>query len=231
MSSTAFPGEEEKRKSANGLPPTPPDRRDGSSGSRPSPPVALTKVGSIARKTRSMRINISSNSVQFDTSTILEDFLYLGAKGVTSDLEKLNGMRVGYIVNCTQDPPTEYPDYIKYYHVDVGDTATDDIAKFFKSACDFIEDARQSGKSVLVHCTMGMSRSCSIVLAYLVRHQGMSLAQALMHVKERRPVTSPNPGFMTQLIQFEKESRGKATIDQEKYATSRFGDVKEYMIA
>jgi len=177
-----------------------------------------------------MRINISSNSVQFDTSTILEDFLYLGAKGVTGDHDKLNGLGIGYIINCTQDPPTEYPDHMHYLHVDVGDTASDDIGKFFIAACNFIEEGRESGKCVLVHCTMGMSRSCSIVLAYLVRHQGMSLAQALVHVKERRPVTSPNPGFMTQLVAFERTIRGKATVDPEKYANTRFGDVNQYIV-
>ena len=223
--------EHESRASPSGLPPPAPDRSLGSPGSRPPPPTSLSKAGSIARKTRSMRINISSNSVQFDTSTILEDFLYLGAKGVTGDQEKLNGLRIGYIVNCTQDPPTEYPEIINYFHVDVGDTTNDDIARYFDAACEFIEEGRRSGKSVLVHCTMGMSRSCSIVLAYLVKHHGMSLAQAFMHVKERRPVTSPNPGFMAQLVQYEKKYRGKATIDPDKYALTRFGDARDFIIA
>lgn len=213
-----------------GLPPTPPERSSGSSGSRPMPPVPLSKIGIINRKSRAMRLNISSNSVQFDTSTILEDFLYLGAKGVTGDLEKLTGLRVGFIVNCTQDPPTEYPDQIRYFHVDVGDSASDNISLYFDQACAFIEEARESGKCVLVHCTMGMSRSCSIVLAYLVKHQGMTLAQAFVHVKERRPVTSPNPGFMAQLVDFERKIRGVATIDPVRYSTARFGDVKEYMV-
>ena len=227
---------DEKRRSGGsggGLPPTPPERSSGSFGftSRPMPTVPLSKAGSVNRKSRAMRINIASNSVQFDTSTILEDFLYLGAKGVTGDLDKLNGLGVGYIVNCTQDPPAEYPSHYRYLHVDVGDTATDDISRYFIVACDFIEEARESGKSVLVHCTMGMSRSCSIVLAYLIRHQGMTLSQALLHVKERRPVTSPNPGFMLQLVAFERSLNGKSTIDPERYASTRFGDVKEYTIS
>lgn len=233
--STVEDAEDKKRQSGShgGLPPTPPERSGGSSGmsSRPSPPMTLAKVGSVNRKSRAMRLNITSNSVQFDTSTILDDFLYLGAKGVTGDMEKLNGLGVGYIVNCTEDPPAEYPSHIKYLHVAVGDTANDDISKYFIVSSDFIEQARESGKSVLVHCTMGMSRSSSIVLAYLVRHQGMTLAQALVHVKERRPVTSPNPGFMQQLVEFERSIHGKATIDPHRYATARFGDVKDYTVS
>jgi len=69
---------------------------------------------------------------------------------------------------------------------------------------------------VLVHCTMGMSRSATLVLAYLVRHTNMSLAQALLHTKERRPVASPNPGFMQQLVAMEIALRGRPSIDVDK---------------
>ncbi len=76
---------------------------------------------------------------------------------------------------------------------------------------------------------MGMSRSCTIVLAYLMKHEGMTLAKALIHTKERRPVVSPNPGFMKQLIDYEKQIyNGKGTINLEKYTSDRFGDVVDY---
>jgi hypothetical protein len=220
----------ERHITSAGLPPTPPDRDRNSGGMRQPPPPTLTRVGSTMRKSRTMKINVASNSVQFDTSTILEDFLYLGAKGVTGDHDKLSGLRIGFIVNCTQDPPTEYPENMNYFHVDVGDTANDDISKYFVPACEFIEEGRKSGQCVLVHCTFGMSRSTSIVLAYMIRHQGMSLSQALTHVKERRPVTSPNPGFMKQLVDFERSIRGKTSIDPEKYAVSRFAESSLYTL-
>ena len=97
-------------------------------------------------------------------------------------------------------------------------------------ACKFIERARLEGKSVLVHCTMGMSRSATLVLVYLVRHLNMTLAEALMYTKERRPVASPNPGFMAQLVTMERAHTGRVTIDVDKYANDRFGDVSAYII-
>ena len=221
--------EEEIKLNENRIPPLPPGDRPSSGSNSPRP--SISKVGSVNRKSRAMRINIASNSVQFDTSTILDDFLFLGAKGITADMEKLSSLGVEYIINCTQDPPpSDYPQHIRYLHVDVGDTASDNIAQYFVPACDFIETARVEGKGVLVHCTMGMSRSCSIVLAYLVKHFGMSLAQALTHVKERRPVASPNPGFMVQLVDFERSIRGKASIDAEAYSSNRFGETKFYTV-
>ena len=67
-----------------------------------------------------------------------------------------------------------------------------------------MDDAHSSGGKVLVHCVAGMSRSVSLVLAYLVqREPRMRLAEALRLVKQKRTVVSPNPCFMEQLARFE----------------------------
>jgi protein-tyrosine phosphatase len=44
-----------------------------------------------------------------------------------------------------------------------------------------------------------MSRSATIVLAYLLRHSGWRLLECLRHVRERRPIVAPNHAFMTQV--------------------------------
>ena len=53
----------------------------------------------------------------------------------------------------------------------------------------------------------------------LTHNEGsMSLINAFRHVKERRPVVSPNSGFMSQLVAFECLLRGGGpTVDLEKY--------------
>ena len=102
---------------------------------------------------------------------------------------------------------------MKYLQVTVDDAPGEPIRNFFEPCSAFIKEAKDKKSRVLVHCNMGMSRSCTIVLAYLMKHEGLSLAQALVHTKERRPVVSPNPGFMGQLIEYETEMRGRPTID------------------
>lgn len=54
-------------------------------------------------------------------------------------------------------------------------------------------------KAVLVHCEAGISRSATTVIAYLVKHHGMSLLEAYQHTKERRRIINPNTGFLNQL--------------------------------
>lgn len=43
-----------------------------------------------------------------------------------------------------------------------------------------------------------------------MKKHGMSLAQALAHVKERRPVAGPNSGFIAQLQNLEKTLQGNS---------------------
>lgn len=51
---------------------------------------------------------------------------------------------------------------------------------------------------VLVHCAVGVSRSASLVLAYLMIHHHYTLLEAIHKVKERRWIF-PNRGFLKQL--------------------------------
>lgn len=46
---------------------------------------------------------------------------------------------------------------------------------------------------------MGVSRSASTVIAFLMKQQGWTLEDALNHVRERRPIVHPNDSFFRQL--------------------------------
>jgi len=48
---------------------------------------------------------------------------------------------------------------------------------------------------VLVHCFAGVSRSATIVIAYLMQEHGLTLTDALMHVRKQRYFINPNDGF------------------------------------
>lgn len=64
-----------------------------------------------------------------------------------------------------------------------------------------------SGK-VLVHCQVGVSRSATLVLAYLMLKQNLTLVEAVCAVKDKRGVI-PNRGFLRQLIKLDGQLFGK----------------------
>ena len=76
-----------------------------------------------------------------------------------------------------------------------------------------------------------MSRSATMVIAYLMRVEGMTLAAALALTKECRPVASPNSGFMRLLILEEAKLFGTTTVQLDLYAKNRFGTADEYAAA
>ena len=90
----------------------------------------------------------------------------------------------------------------RHLYIPCLDSSTMDLLPFMSDTCDFIGNhacnPNNDGKNVLVHCREGVSRSASIVIAYLMRKHNMSLDDALTEVKGKRKVR-PSPNFIDQL--------------------------------
>ena len=75
----------------------------------------------------------------------------------------------------------------------------DQCIAWMKRALDEDADAR-----IMVHCMWGMSRSASVVIAYMMATQRMTLLKSITYVKGKRRVVKPNSGFLCQLLWYEK---------------------------
>ncbi len=89
------------------------------------------------------------------------------------------------------------------------------LKQHFQTCIKFIKDAIAEGGTVLVHCYAGVSRSTTIVIAYLMQEHGMAYLDAMQHVRKCRWFINPNDGFKRQLQQFSRElaAKRKATGD------------------
>jgi len=148
--------------------------------------------------------------------------LYLGGMEAAQDCQSLAAQGIQSVVCCSRD--LEYPDSkfvpgLEYLRVDVEDVGKEPIGLFFPEATEFIHKQLVQGRPVLVHCKAGVSRSASVLLAYLIEYCEYSLNDAFLLTIRLRPTITPNPGFMDQLIKYEKEMRGSSTasIDIRKY--------------
>lgn len=59
----------------------------------------------------------------------------------------------------------------------------------------------------MIHCAVGISRSVTLTLAYVMTVTGLTYPEALSVVQYRRPIANPNDGFKRQL-----EAFGKAEV-------------------
>ncbi|KAK9453563.1 dual specificity phosphatase [Dipodascopsis uninucleata] len=58
------------------------------------------------------------------------------------------------------------------------------------------------GKKVLVHCQCGVSRSASLVVAFVMKEKGWDLNTAYAWVKHKAPAIGPNMGLVYQLMEW-----------------------------
>nr|KAF6427438.1 dual specificity phosphatase 26 [Rousettus aegyptiacus] len=61
-------------------------------------------------------------------------------------------------------------------------------------------------RKILVHCAVGVSRSATLVLAYLMLYHHLTLVEAIKKVKDHRGII-PNRGFLRQLLALDRRLR------------------------
>jgi protein-tyrosine phosphatase len=69
---------------------------------------------------------------------------------------------------------------------DIADDGIDPIRGYIEQSQEFIEEARRKGGKVLVHCRVGVSRSASLVIAFVMKHLELDLQSAYLLVRSRR---------------------------------------------
>ncbi|NXR62993.1 DS13B phosphatase, partial [Rhadina sibilatrix] len=144
--------------------------------------------------------------------------IYLGDAWAARSKTILQGLNITHILNAADGPYSintgakYYADLqIEYYGVEAFDDPSFDLSIFFYDAANFIGKAYSSGGRVFVHCAMGVSRSATLVLAFLMIYENMTLVDALKTVSAHRNIC-PNSGFLSQLrdldIKLNEERRG-----------------------
>jgi dual specificity phosphatase 12 len=88
----------------------------------------------------------------------------------------------------------------KLMHIKLDDHPNEKISKYFYPAHEFIEQA-----PTVVHCFAGISRSATLVIAHLMIKYKITFEEALKRVRAARWQVNPNPGFIDQLKQLEKQ--------------------------
>ncbi|KAL8991838.1 MAG: hypothetical protein Q9169_007608 [Polycauliona sp. 2 TL-2023] len=79
------------------------------------------------------------------------------------------------------------------------DKGDENLLEVFGQSTSALEEKLQAGCKILVHCAMGISRSATIVCAFIMQRWGLKRSDAKQMVKSKRDVANPNPAFYNQL--------------------------------
>lgn len=136
---------------------------------------------------------------------IIPDRLFLGSHLHGESLEVVQNLRITHIVNATKSIKNRFLDRLQYCRVVVEDQESEMICYHFNKAFRFMDMAVAEGPDtrILVHCAQGISRSATLVIMYLMRTEDLTYEQALALVQKHRDIVQPNPGFVSQLKEFE----------------------------
>uniref|UniRef100_A0A8C6TNN8 Dual specificity protein phosphatase n=1 Tax=Neogobius melanostomus TaxID=47308 RepID=A0A8C6TNN8_9GOBI len=148
--------------------------------------------------------NLKGTCNQYHTPSVKElvKILYSGKRFGNHVDEVWPNLFLGDIVwklGITHGGPDFYGPSVVYYGVPADDSATFDLSKYFTPAAEFIHKSLEVEEGrVLVHCAVGVSRSATLVLSFLMMHHRLPLVDAILTVKQRRWIF-PNHGFLKQL--------------------------------
>lgn len=137
-------------------------------------------------------------------------------------LLKSNDIKAVLCINNINKQPKELAVYsrsdIQHYQIDADDAEHVDLKKWFSKTNTIIEHYVARNQKIVVHCTAGISRSVTIVLAYfiyLAHCRGkIRPSKSIIHILykwlcTKRACALPNPGFYAQLRNYEKECLAK----------------------
>ena len=134
--------------------------------------------------------------------------LYLGDMFDVNDDKTLRKNNISTIICVAEGITINKTPNINIYRYDLQDTYDCDISIYF----DEISDLIHKQNSVLVNCAAGISRSSTIVIAYMMKYHNLNLKDAFLYVRERRNQICPNKKFMKYLLEYELKLYGNNSI-------------------
>ncbi|MBN3322188.1 DUSPR phosphatase, partial [Atractosteus spatula] len=143
-------------------------------------------------------------------SEILEGALYQGSAAQAQDYRIIKNLHITHVVNATAECPDAFPRTLRYLRLRLSDDTQQDVGEALPLATQFIAGALRGGAGrVLVHCSLGRSRSSALTIAFLMEHHRWSLRHAYRWLQERRACAAPNAGFLRQLAAYEEKLFGQ----------------------
>lgn len=144
--------------------------------------------------------------------------IFIGNVAIAQNRAALQRLGITHVLNAAHSKQGSigdqefYGNSCVYYGIPAEDSSEFDLSVYFKPAAEFIHKAlKKKDSKVLVHCIMGMSRSSTLVLAYLMLYQRLRLRAAIQKIIQNRAIY-PNRNFLAMLLRLDRNLRRKRRV-------------------
>jgi protein-tyrosine phosphatase len=126
---------------------------------------------------------------------LITDNLYISSFAPAYNKETLESHNISHIVVAAAGLVKKFPENFTYLQLTLLDSPQEDIKKYFDETGKFIHECISNNGTALVHCHAGISRSSTIIIAYLMKYKKMKFQEALSFSKNKREKINPNSGM------------------------------------
>jgi len=142
-------------------------------------------------------------------SEIIKNRLYLGDMFDANNEAEIKNKNITCII-CVAERlqiNVKIPN-ITVHKYELADDYDCNISLYFDEINKIINNER----TVLINCAAGISRSSTIVIAYIMQYYKLTLEQAFKAVRSKRNQICPNKNFMKHLLDYELLLFGKNSL-------------------
>ena len=184
-----------------------------------SKPVLRPSISSGSRHSRCSRDSRISKRMSFYEivdANELTSYLIVGNQPSSEDDEFLTRKKVMFVMNFSNTPLQYMKTGVEYKSYFLEDEEDADLLSILEVSLKALQEWKtkciETNSRILIYSQYGLSRSCSVALAHLMKEERLTLKQAWNHLKECNPSAKPNEGFLLQLRQYEQKLYGKISM-------------------
>lgn len=172
-----------------------------------SHPILEASPGTLISQSQSHKKGYYANEI--------ESGIFLSARPET--VEDIMGLGVDIVFNVSNhyEPEgkwAELPPSVFYRRFPLKDEQVFDET-LATEAVLALADAYASKKRFLIHCSVGASRSPTILAVLLMARDGLSWEQAVARLKAKRPLVDPHPRLLTEEMRTRIVDKARKTLN------------------
>jgi len=142
----------------------------------------------------------------FSKMSKITPYVFISNAEQAVDLQFIRKSKIECVLCCALELHHSFPKEIMFKKLPIRDSKRFNILNYLEEGVEFIAEAVSSSRNILVYCNMGVSRSPTIVIAYLVKELQIPTDEAESLVLKSRPEIFPNSGFYSQLKIYESKN-------------------------